>query len=190
LKERCSKAIQYFTETIFLQLISPLHQHITELAYKSKVKKYVQQVQFVQENFWVKVNQLYSANFMDEKLFTGEIKYTRDKLKVVASSVTSGKAEKGGTFKDTLELHRKGISIAEIASVRGLTIATIKGHLARWILSGDIQVEEVVPRETILILQNFFTKSEEKTFGAAFREFGDAYDRGDVTMVLNSMLRK
>ncbi len=190
LKERCSKAIQYFTETIFLQLISPLHQHITELAYKSKVKKYVQQVQFVQENFWVKVNQLYSANFTDEQLFTGEIKYTRDKLKVVASSVTSGKAEKGGTFKDTLELHRKGISIAEIASVRGLTIGTIKGHLARWILSGDIQLEEVVPRETILILQNFFTKSEEKTFGAAFKEFGDAYDRGDVTMVLNSMLRK
>ena len=39
IKTRCNKAISYFTETIFNQLIKPLHAHIEEMAYKKQVKK-------------------------------------------------------------------------------------------------------------------------------------------------------
>ncbi len=189
LKERSAKAIEYFTENIFNTLITPMHEHITAMAYKSKVKRYVQQVQSVQDNFWLKVNQLYNARFMDEKLYDGEVKFSKDKMKTVATSITSGKKEKGGTYQDTLDLHRKGISLEEIASVRGLTTGTIKSHFAKWILSGDIKVQDVLPAETIQTLEKFLNESSEKTVAAAFRKFGDKYDGNDVRMVLNSLIQ-
>ena len=189
-RERCTKAIEYFTENIFTQLITPMHEHITAMAYKSKVKSYVQQAQYVQESFWAKLNQLYHAYFMDEKLFGGEIKYTKDKLKTVTTSVTSGKKEKGGTYKDTLDLQRKGISLEEIASVRGLALSTIKSHIAKWILEGEIKVQDVLPAETVQVLEKFLMESEEKSVAAVLRKFGEKYDGGDIRMVLNYVLRK
>ncbi len=190
IQERCTKAIDYFTENIFNLLITPLHEHISALAYKSKVKRYVQQVQYVQESFWKKVNELYSAHFMDEKMYSGEVKFSKDKLTAVVSSVTSGKKEKGGTYKDTLTLYRQGKKAEEIAAMRSLTVGTIKGHFAKWILTGDIKVYDVLPSEIIQPIEKFLTESNEKNVAAVFRKFGDKYDGGDVRMVLNHLERK
>ncbi|MCW5909322.1 MAG: AAA family ATPase [Chitinophagales bacterium] len=187
LKERSSKAIEYFTEQIFNLLITPLHHHVTDMAYKSKVKKYVQQVQQVEENFWAKMNQLYTARFMDEPLYTGEIRYRKETLKTAATSVTSGKKEKGGTYKDTLDLYRKGNTAEQIAEIRGLTVGTIKGHLAKWILSGEVDIYNVLPAETINPIKAFLLENNEKSVGAVFRKFGEKYDGNDVRMVLSYM---
>lgn len=189
LKQRSEKAIEYFTEQIFNLLIMPLHTHITAMAYKSKVKRYVQQVQYVQDSFWTKLNQLYTARFMDEKIYNGEIKYTREQLKTIESSVTSGKKEKGGTFKDTLELYNQGKTAEEIAELRSLTVGTIKSHLAKWITTGDVDIYKVLPAETINPLLAFFTDSSEKSVAAAFKKFGDKYDGSDVRMVLAHVIR-
>lgn len=190
LKQRSAKAIEYFTENIFTLLIEPLHAHVTAMAYKSKVKRYVQQVQYVQESFWKKLSELYNAHFMDEKLFTGEIKFSKEKLITIKSSVTSNKKEKGGTYKDTLELYKQGKTIEEIAELRSLTVGTIKGHYAKWIATGDIDIYNALPAETINPLLAFFTDSNEKTVTAAFKKFGDKYDGNDVRMVLSYMLQK
>lgn len=188
LKERCQKAIEYFTENIFEQLIKPLHAHIQELAYKAKVKKYVRHLQQIQQGWWNKVSHLYQGQFMDEQLYTGEIKYSREKLEQVVSSNTSGKKEKGGTYQDTLDLHRKGISLKEIAEVRGLALSTIKGHMAKWILTGDVNVSELLPAETIQEVSRFLKQNPEKTVSAALNVFGDKYDGGDLRMILNQLL--
>ncbi len=187
LKERCQKAIEYFTENIFEQLIKPLHAHIQELAYKAKVKKYVRHLQQIQQGWWNKVSHLYQGQFMDEQLYTGEIKYSREKLEQVVSSNTSGKKEKGGTYQDTLDLHRKGISLKEIAEVRGLALSTIKGHMAKWILTGDVNVSELLPDETIQEVSRFLKQNPEKTVSAALNVFGDKYDGGDLRMIVNQL---
>jgi ATP-dependent DNA helicase PIF1 len=190
LRERSAKAIDYFTETIFNQLITPVHKHISDMAYKSKSKKYVQQVQYVQENFWVKMNQLYQAYFMDEKIYTGLIKYNRAMLKTPESSVTSGKKEKGGTFQDTLDLYRQGISVEEIASVRGLALSTIKSHLSKWILEGEIDVRNVLPEEMVKQVENYMEANNVLSVSPLLEHFGDKYDANDMRMVVNSMLYK
>ncbi len=190
LRERSSKAIDYFTETIFNQLITPVHKHISDMAYKSKSKKYVQQVQYVQENFWVKMNQLYQAYFMDEKIYTGLIKYNRAMLKTPESSVTSGKKEKGGTFQDTLDLYRQGISVEEIASVRGLALSTIKSHLSKWILEGEIDVRNILPEEMVKQVENYMEANNVLSVSPLLEHFGDKYDANDMRMVVNSMLYK
>lgn len=190
LKERCQKAIEYFTENIFEQLIKPLHAHIQELAYKAKVKKYVRHLQQIQQGWWNKVSHLYQGQFMDEQLYAGEIKYSREKLEQVVSSNTSGKKEKGGTYQDTLDLHRKGISLKEIAEVRSLALSTIKGHMAKWILTGDVNVSELLPAETIQEVSRFLKQNPEKTVSAALNVFGDKYDGGDLRMIVNQVLRE
>ena len=62
-----------------------------------------------------------------------------------------------GTALATLELHRAGKSIAEIAAERALSPTTIEGHLARAVGSG----EKLDPR-------SFFTPAEEESMRAAF----------------------
>lgn len=188
LRERSSKAIEYFAEQIYIRLIEPMHQHIAALAYKTKVKRYVQQLQVVEENFWHKINQLYNARFMDEKIYAGEIKYSKEKLHTVTTSVTSGKKEKGGTYKDTLDLHRKGKTAKEIAEIRGLAISTVKGHLGRWIAKGEIKIEEVLPPNIIAELTAFYKTEEEKTVAATLRKFGEKYDANDVRMFLQHLV--
>jgi uncharacterized protein YpbB len=127
---------------------------------------------------------------MDEQLYTGEIKYSREKLEQVVSSNTSGKKEKGGTYQDTLDLHRKGISLKEIAEVRGLALSTIKGHMAKWILTGDVNVSELLPAEAIQEVSRFLKQNPEKTVSAALNVFGDKYDGGDLRMIVNQVLRE
>jgi hypothetical protein len=106
LRERCDKAIRYFTDQMAL-IIAPLHAHLNGLAYKKKVKLYLQHVQFIEETCWSMIGRLYQSRFQDEKLYTGELTHTKDKFTQVVSSAT-GKKEKNGTFKDTLDLHRPG----------------------------------------------------------------------------------
>jgi uncharacterized protein YpbB len=190
LRERSAKAIDYFTESIFTKLITPLHEHISHMAYKSKVKRYLQQVQLVQESFWSKVNQLYTASFLDEKLYTAKPKFSKDQLQTIVSSVTSGKKEKGGTYKDTLDLYKQGKSIEEIAEIRALTVGTIKGHLGKWIAEGEVDIYNVLPAETINPIKAFLMDSSTKSVSAVLSRFGEKYDGNDVRMVLSSVLHQ
>ena len=70
LKERCDKAIRYFTDQIAQHLIAPLRAHMNGLAYKKKLKRYLQQVQLIEETCWIKIERLYQGSFLDEKLYT------------------------------------------------------------------------------------------------------------------------
>jgi len=190
LKDRCGKAIAYFTEQIFMQLITPLHQHIEDFAFKSRVKKYVRHVQEVEDSFWNKVNRLYDARFLDEKLYSGEKKYSRDTLKKTVSSVTSRKKEKGGTYKDTLALFRQGMKPEEIASTRSLAISTIKCHIAKWIQAGEIDVFDVLPAETVHRIEKYLDSTDADSYSAMKSTFGDEVDYGDIRMVANYRTRK
>jgi len=190
IKERCEKAINYFTENIFTLLITQLHEHITDFAFKSRVKTYMRHLQGLEDTFWNKMTRLYNAHFLDERLYRGEIKHKKDSLKKVVTSVTSGKKEKGGTYRDTLELHRQGKKIEEIALTRSLAPSTIKGHLAKWILAGEIAVREVLPVETIQRIEKYLQSEEFNTYSDMKNTFGNEVDYGDIRMVVNHLAWK
>jgi superfamily II DNA helicase RecQ len=56
---------------------------------------------------------------------------------------------RSATLAETLVLHRKGLTPAQIAQRRGLTERTIYGHLARFIAEGDVEVDSVVSADVI-----------------------------------------
>jgi uncharacterized protein YpbB len=189
LKERCGKAIRYFTDQIADKLIAPLRAHRNGLAYMKKMKRYLQLVQIIEESFWRKIDVLYHGRFLDEALYSGEILHTKDKLPQVFSSATRGKKEKGGTFMDTLDLHRQGKTVDEIAAIRSLTPGTIKHHLSQWITRGEIDVHAVLPADMIDSVTAFVQETKIVAVGAIRSGLGEKYDYNDIRMIVSHILR-
>jgi hypothetical protein len=176
--ERCIKAIEYFTEQIATQLLTPLQSHLDALKYKSKLKTYVAHVQKVENRCWVKVEHLYGATFTDEPLYRAPRSHTRPVTPVAA------KADEGGTFRDTLTLHREGKEVSEIAMLRGLTVATVKKHLERWIKAGDVDVYQVLPKETVDTVLACLKQHQGADLKRIYSALGGKIDYNDIRMVL------
>ena len=120
LKERCHKAIDYFSGEIFNNLVIPVQKHISDFAYKSKVKKYLQQVKILEDQFWNIIQMLYHVSFMNEKLYTDEVKYGKEINIAATDSITKKSNVKGSTYQDTFDLYKEGKTIDEIATVKFL----------------------------------------------------------------------
>jgi hypothetical protein len=187
LKERCDKAIRYFTDQIAL-IIALLHAHINRLAYKKKMKLYLRHVQLIEEICWSMIDRLYQSRFLDEKLYTGEWTHTKDKFTPEIRSATR-KKEKGGTFKDTLDLHRQGKKVPEIAAIRSLTENTVKQHMARWIVTGEIDVYDVLSAEMIEKVMAFIEEKKSLALGEIRTGLGNRLDFDDIRMIVSHVLR-
>ena len=90
----------------------------------------------------------------NEKLFIGEYPLSKD---------DKPKKEKRSTYDITLQLWKKGKTVAEIAKERTLSQATIYSHIAKCIEQDKITITEVLPEETINELNTIFKENEELT---------------------------
>ena len=82
-------------------------------------------------------------------------------------------------------MFRSGKSIPEIAAERKFTVATIEGHLASFISSGEVKVAELVPRYK---LDAILKVVEEIGGNAAFpmkEKLGDDYSYGEIRAVIS-----
>lgn len=63
------------------------------------------------------------------------------------------KPKKPNTYEETLRMFNSGIPPEEIASRRGLAESTIYGHLGRLAAKGEIELDDIVPREHQIIIR-------------------------------------
>jgi hypothetical protein len=63
------------------------------------------------------------------------------------------KKPKVDTKAESFRLYKEGTTVADIAKARNLTIQTIEGHLAWYVQKGEINIEELVSREKILLIE-------------------------------------
>jgi hypothetical protein len=181
LKDRCARAIEYFTGQIATQLAAPLREHIGTLRHKKKMKRYAHHLQRFEESCWSKIERLYDARFLNERLYVGEALHARSKS---TPAVTAERQENGTTYQDTLELYRRGKTADEIAAMRGLTVGTIKSHLTRLIASGAINVHEVLPADTIDPVVDFLRENANANLTAIRKGTGDKFDYNDIRMIV------
>ena len=76
------------------------------------------------------------------------------------------KEPKEKTWNITFQLYKQGLKPDEIAKLRNLTVATIIGHLARFLATGEVTLSELVPHEhqdAILKVIQTIGKGESKT---------------------------
>jgi hypothetical protein len=181
LKERCGKAIEYFTARIATQIATPLREHIGSLRGKKKLKRYLIHVQLIENTCWEKIKALYGARLLDEKLYSGAPRYNPTHTAIASPA---DRSEKGATIKETLSLHREHKTAEEIAAVRGLAVGTIKSHLAHLIKNGEIEVYEVLPVVTIEAVGAFLQAHADATLTAIRTGTGDRFDYNDIRMIV------
>ncbi len=68
------------------------------------------------------------------------------------------KIKKTNTKEETYILYKQGLKLEVIAEKRGLTVATIEGHLLPYIESGELNIDNLVSKEK----QNLILKALEK----------------------------
>ncbi len=102
---------------------------------------------------------------------------------------TGSAPKKGDTHAESFRLFREGKTIADIAKERGLTISTIEGHLAKFVLRGDIKIEELVSPEKILLIEPLLASFEGGSVNPIKQQLGDAVSYGEIRLVIASLRR-
>lgn len=146
---RSDKAIAYFANMLFNEIINPLHQHIGDIQNKSRIKKYLQLAMSTYDTAWQKIEALYHLRYNGQQVYTGQTRHQQSDLPEWTVARMQTKKKKGATFEITLGFFRQGMTIPEIAERRELTVGTIESHLTRWLKTGDIQLTELIKAERI-----------------------------------------
>jgi len=87
----------------------------------------------------------------------------------------------------SLEMFNSGKSVAEIAAIRTLSVSTIEGHLAQFILKGMLDVSKLVASDKIKMISEYFKSVENTTLGAAKAALGDDVSYGELRFVRNHL---
>ncbi len=97
--------------------------------------------------------------------------------------------KKGDTHAESFRLFREGKTIADIAKERRLTMSTIEGHLAKFVLRGDIKIEELVSQEKIMLIEPLLSSFDGGSVNPIKQQLGDAVSFGEIRLVIASLRR-
>jgi len=100
------------------------------------------------------------------------------------------KPEKGSTFSESLRLFKAGYGVQEIAEMRRLASTTIHGHLCRYVVSGELEAEQLMD---VSKLEEIIRVAEMKgTAGLREikEELGDDYSFEDIRTAIAHMERE
>lgn len=108
--------------------------------------------------------------------------------KPVRSQRTRRGPDGRSTQRISLEMFRSGESIDEIAKQRGLKPGTVAWHLARFISSGEIQLEELVPIHKIEPIREAVLKFNDSGALTPIKDYlGDDFTYPEIRAVIESM---
>ena len=100
------------------------------------------------------------------------------------------KEDKKSTKQISFELFRSGLSIKEIAKERSLTTGTVENHLANYIVSGEVDVLELIELKRYKKIRNEIEAAGQVKGLTALKEKVDpGFTYMELKMVLMSMER-
>lgn len=106
----------------------------------------------------------------------------------VVQDLLSYSEQEGKQIKDTkrqsLELFESGMKIKEIAKNRGLSAATVEGHLAHYVASGDIEIENLVNREKLDTITNTLRQKKTRKLSDIKSALGTGYSYGEIKLAI------
>ena len=182
---RMEKAIAFFAEQLTRDILSPLQQHIDSLKYAGRVTRYKEEVREVESVIWNGLQKLLNATY-GELRFADPAAYQQ----FVPSNQKAGKSRstkepKGSSQKITQELFRSGKTIKEIAELRNMAVGTIEGHLARFVITGEIEASELVGPDKIDNILKAIEQFGSESHGLIKSRLGDDYSYYEIRVVAN-----
>lgn len=94
------------------------------------------------------------------------------------------KGAKTDTKLETFTLYKQGKSVAEIAAARNFTTQTIEGHLAHYVQQGIIQIDELVSREKLVLIEPKVSNFENGSLTTIKNELGESISFGEIRLVM------
>lgn len=93
------------------------------------------------------------------------------------------------TYTVSLKLFNDGYSVEEIARRRGISVNTVEMHLIRFIPTGEVELEELLPDHKISEIRDAVVKFGESNALSPIKEYlGESYSYGEIRAVLASMI--
>jgi len=97
----------------------------------------------------------------------------------------SFKAPKGQTRFISLQQFREGKTVGEIAQARNLSPATIEQHLALFVLSGELDILELVPEPRLAVISEAVEKTDVPSLYAIKQKLPADFTFGEIRAVIN-----
>lgn len=193
--ERISAAHKYFSDTLYNDLFVPLEKHFEEMKGKSRVKKYLEDLKGLVAIYQQKNASLRQAVQITEGLVSGIDsallfksmggRHDQDAQFKLKEIPTKLKAAKGESQRTSLAMFKTGKSVEEIAIERGLAVSTIQSHIVSFIGTGDIAIEELLPKEKIQAIEHVIEQVGDVPMSQIKERLGEEYSYSDIKAVLN-----
>ncbi len=90
---------------------------------------------------------------------------------------------KNDTKTISFNFFKDGKTIDQIAAERGLTFATVQGHLGFFAARGDLDIAELIAPEKLEEIINYFKQTEDKNLAPAFEALGEKHSFGELRLV-------
>lgn len=113
-----------------------------------------------------------------------EQKIQSNQLSGFAAEALAVKAPKVDTKTVTFELFKAGKTVEEIALERGFVSSTIEGHLAHFVGMGELDIFQLIEREKVEEIEQFFRDNNTASSADAKAHFEDKYSYGEIKLVL------
>jgi Cdc6-like AAA superfamily ATPase len=88
------------------------------------------------------------------------------------------------TKAETYKLYKEGKPAADIASIRNLSIQTIEGHLAYYVQRGEINIEELISREKLLLIEPAIKNFNGGSIIPIREKLGTTVGFGEIRLVI------
>ena len=117
-----------------------------------------------------------------------QLKAPKRERKEAAKSSTKRTAKGDSTYSITFDMFKSGLSVAEIATARGLAKSTVESHLLVYLESGELKLENIVAAHKIEPIKKAILQLSTGGAVAPVKEFlGQDYSYGEIRAVLISM---
>jgi hypothetical protein len=94
------------------------------------------------------------------------------------------KKPKVDTKAETFRLYKEGLPVADIAKERNLTVQTIEGHLAHYVQQGEINIEELVSREKLLLIEPVIKDFTGGSITPVKEKLGNSISFGEIRLTI------
>ena len=132
------------------------------------------------EAFLSIINNYCEENNLHSNMESVSVKKVR-KVKGIAN------ADKPNTKLLSFTLYKKGKTISQIAQERVFSAATIEGHLAHYIGTGEVDVNELVTEAKQLLIKSSIKKNGAENFKAIAGDCKQQVSYGEIRMVAASL---
>ena len=187
LQERMSKAVEYFSQELAIQLLEPVQQHVHSLQHATKIKKYKEEVVAVEGLLWQQLQRLQGAKYGDLRFSTNADYYNKYQPGEPTKKIKELKPKpvKGSTLEESFKLYKEGKTVEEIAKFRNLATSTVVSHLSSFVANGKLDAEALIEKEKIHPILTVIAEVGTESMSAIKSKLGDEFSFSDIRVVLS-----